>query len=183
MRRLQPILLLVATGLVPSSALAQESSSSAAASSPPAQQCSSPEHRQFDFWIGTWAVAGPNGRSAGTNRIERALDGCALIERWSGTSGSNGTSLNYYDAGERAWFQSWIDDQGQPLRLRGGLRDGRMVLESESADSGRVVVQRITWTPLDGGRVRQHWQRSDDGRRTWATVFDGLYTREGGGAP
>lgn len=183
MRRLPPILLLVAAGLIPACALAQESSPSAAAASPSAQQCSSPEHRQFDFWVGSWTVTGPNGRAAGTNRIERVLGGCALIERWSGASGSQGTSLNYYDAAERAWFQSWMDDQGQPLRLRGGLRDGRMVLEAEAADSGRVVVQRITWTPLDGGRVRQHWERSDDGGRTWATVFDGLYTREGDGTP
>jgi hypothetical protein len=58
-----------------------------------------------------------------------------------------------------------------------------MVLEAESADSGRVVVQRISWTPLAADRVRQHWERSDDAGRTWVTVFDGTYTRErtGGG--
>ena len=38
-------------------------------------------------------------------------------------------------------------------------------------------IQRITWTPLDGGRVRQHWESTTDGGKTWVTAFDGLYTR------
>lgn len=182
MSRLEPVLLLAAAGLVLGCTPPRGHASSAVVapspSAPSAPQCSTTKHRQFDFWIGTWAVATPDGRVAGTNRIERVLGGCALLEQWSGAGGSRGMSLNYWDAAEGAWFQSWIDNQGQPLRLRGGLRDGRMVLEAQSADSGRVVVQRISWTPLAADRVRQHWERSDDGGRTWVTVFDGNYARE-----
>ncbi len=186
MRPFAPTLLLAVAGFVPACTPPRGHASTAVVAPPPpaspAPQCSTVQHRQFDFWVGTWTVATPDGRAAGTNRIERVLGGCALVEHWSGAGGSRGTSLNYWDAAERAWFQSWIDNQGQPLRLRGGLRDGRMVLEAESADSGRIVVQRIGWTPLGGDRVRQHWERSDDGGRTWVTVFDGLYTRETGGS-
>ena len=38
-------------------------------------------------------------------------------------------------------------------------------------------VQRITWTPLDDGRVRQHWEATTDGGKAWSTVFDGYYAR------
>ena len=177
MRRPEPMLLLAAAGVLSACTIQRERPESAAIA-PPAPQCATAEHRQFDFWVGTWTVTTPDGRAAGTNRIERVLGGCALLEQWSGAGGSRGTSLNYWDAGERAWFQSWIDDQGQPLRIRGGMREGRMVLEGESADTGGVVRHRIAWTPLAEGRLRQHWERSDDGGRTWTTSFDGVYARE-----
>ncbi|MEX1999309.1 MAG: hypothetical protein WD934_06445 [Gemmatimonadales bacterium] len=35
----------------------------------PAAPCTTPEHRQFEFWIGTWDVFA-NGRQAGTNVID-----------------------------------------------------------------------------------------------------------------
>lgn len=37
--------------------------------------CTEPEHHQFDFWIGEWDVTLPNGKAAGTNRIEPILNG------------------------------------------------------------------------------------------------------------
>ena len=33
--------------------------------------CSTPEYRQFDFWIGDWVVYTPAGQIAGTNKIEQ----------------------------------------------------------------------------------------------------------------
>lgn len=38
--------------------------------------CATPAHRAFDFWIGTWDVARPDGTLAGRNRIEAVLGGC-----------------------------------------------------------------------------------------------------------
>jgi hypothetical protein len=148
----------------------------AAPAGPPA--CQTPEHRQFDFWLGHWTVRAPNGRVAGTNHIESSLDGCALVERWAGSGPSRGMSLNYYDAATRQWHQTWTDNSGQPLLLNGGLRDGRMVLEGTApGPDGRPARQRVTWTPLAGGDVRQHWEVSSDSGATWSTVFDGRYSR------
>jgi hypothetical protein len=148
----------------------------AMAQSAPAQTgCTSAQHRQFDFWVGRWDVRRPDGRAAGTNEIERVLDGCALVERWTGAGASRGMSLNFYDAAAGRWRQSWVDNQGQPLLLVGGLRDGRMVLESATPDG--AARQRITWTPLPGGDVRQLWETSADGGATWSTAFDGRYSR------
>ena len=148
---------------------------------PPAPQaCQAPERRQFDFWVGHWDVFTPDGRKAGENHIEPIDGGCALIERWRGGGGFTGTSLNSWDAAARVWRQHWVDNQGGQLRLAGGLDGPRMVLASTDPDPARPGVrvrQRITWTPLPDGAVRQHWERSADDGSSWSTVFDGRYLR------
>ena len=150
----------------------------AAAATPAPKPCASPEHRQFDFWIGDWDVTAPGGKLAGHNRIGAILGGCALREEWSGAGGTNGTSLNVYDAGARRWRQTWVDDGGTVLLLTGGLKGGRMVLEGESpAGAGKTSRQRITWTPLPDGRVRQLWDSSVDGGKSWKVEFDGTYVK------
>jgi hypothetical protein len=39
------------------------------------------------------------------------------------------------------------------------------------------VLNRITWTPLDGGKVRQRWDSTLDGGKTWTVQFDGIYAK------
>jgi hypothetical protein len=146
---------------------------------PPApQNCTAPEHRQFDFWIGEWEVTAGD-QPAGTNRIAEDLKGCVLVEQWTAKGGGRGSSLNFYDRRTRAWHQTWIDEQGGALRLEGGLRDGAMVLQSEPQPDAKGVptIQRITWSPGTEGSVRQHWESSRDGGATWTTVFDGRYVK------
>jgi hypothetical protein len=140
--------------------------------------CAAPEYRQFDFWAGDWNVT-QNGKRAGTNRIEKILGGCALLEHWEGAGGSRGNSLNYYDAVRHVWHQTWIDNQGAPLELEGKLEGDNMVLTGNAQDpaSGAGVINRLTWTPRPDGTVRQHWETSADGGKTWQTAFDGLYAR------
>lgn len=136
--------------------------------------CSSPEYRQFDFWIGTWDVVSADGTVQGAvNSITPVEGGCVLEENY--VSGAfSGRSLNFYDASTERWYQTWIDNQGAPLFLSGGLVDGKMVLQSDAA---KPPIQRITWTPLEDGRVRQLWEQSEDGAE-WTTAFDGFYTRK-----
>lgn len=146
---------------------------------PQPSPCTAGEYRQFDFWIGDWEVRRPDGQVVGHNKIEPALNGCTLIEQWTSAGPSRGTSLNFYDSSTRQWHQTWIDNSGSSLYLNGQLRDGRMVLESEVKNAqGQTVRHRITWTPLDGGGVRQHWEASSDGARTWRTLFDGRYSKK-----
>jgi hypothetical protein len=140
--------------------------------------CDSPEHRQFDFWLGSWNVHTPNGKLAGVNRIEREYDGCVLHERYSTERGYQGESLNSYDPGRKVWHQTWVDNQGTLLLLEGGMRSGSMVLEGQStAADGQLTRHRISWTPNADGSVRQHWE-STDAKGQWSTAFDGRYTRK-----
>jgi hypothetical protein len=149
---------------------------SAAASA--AKHCDAPAHHQFDFWLGRWQVS-ENGKPTGTNRIDRLLDGCALLENWVGSDASRGHSLNFYDPKRGLWQQTWVDNSAGVLNLTGRFAGGRMVLSGDSrvAGSHQKIRDRITWTPNANGSVRQLWDRSTDGGRTWQIVFDGLYTR------
>ena len=145
------------------------------AATPAPRPCSAAEYRQFDFWLGEWDVV-EKGKPAGTNRITSILGGCALREEWKGISGLTGTSLNMWDSGKRRWYQTWVDDKGNVLLLSGGRQGAKMVLEGDSPDGkGGTVRNRISWSPLAAGHVRQVWETSVDGGKTWETAFDGDY--------
>jgi hypothetical protein len=156
-----------------------------AAQSPPAPAdkpppCAAAEHRQFDFWIGTWDVYQPDGKLAGQNVIESVLGGCALRETWSSRGGFAGISLNAWDRDDRRWHQSWFDNQGGRLELAGQRVGDAMQLGSAAPHPdkpGATRRQRISWTPLPDGAVRQLWETSDDDGASWRVVFDGRYVK------
>ena len=138
--------------------------------------CSAPEFHRFDFWIGDWEVHAPDGRVVGMNRITSALGGCALQEQWRGKSGMSGTSLNAWDAARGVWHQTWMDSSGSVLMLDGDFHDGKMVLAGRTPlAGGKTREERITWTPVSVTEVRQLWEQSVDGGRTWTIAFDGRY--------
>jgi hypothetical protein len=139
--------------------------------------CDTPEHRAFDFWIGTWDVHTADGKLAGRNTITTVQGGCALREQYTTPRGYAGESLNAYDRGRGTWHQTWVDTGGLVLQLEGGIEDGSMVMAGETVDAeGTVTRQRITWTPDADGSVRQLWESAPvDGQ--WSVVFDGRYTR------
>jgi hypothetical protein len=58
----------------------------------PPPDCSAAEHRQFDFWIGSWDVFNAQGKQTGKSEVTSALKGCTLHERWETTGGFVGES-------------------------------------------------------------------------------------------
>jgi hypothetical protein len=170
--------LLVACGLATAAPTLLSAQDDTPATAP--KPCGAPEHRQFDFWIGEWEVTTPDGATAGRNRIEPILGGCALKESWTGAKGGSGTSYNAYDRQRGGWHQTWVDNGGLVLRLDGGFAGGKMTLKGETRDtSGAPILNRITWQETAPGMVRQLWETSADGGVTWRVVFDGRY-RKGG---
>lgn len=143
-------------------------------------KCDNVEARQFDFWIGEWDVFGPKGRQAGTNRIESAVGGCLLVENWTGTGGGSGKSFNFFDRERKQWRQVWVAAAGS-LNLAGEWRDGAIRYSGETArGNGGVTQERLTFTPSAAdGSVRQFWEQSADGGKTWGVAFDGKYVRKG----
>jgi hypothetical protein len=169
-RRSLPILILTLTLAAAGSAQAQGQ-----------RGCVAPEYRQFDFWAGSWSVTTPQGQVAGTNRIEKILGGCVLQEHWASSNGGDGTSLNMWNAADSTWRQVWMDAGGNLLELKGKLVGKDMVLSGTRPTAGhpdQVTTDRVTWTPLANGTVRQLWESSTDGGATWTTAFDGIYARE-----
>ncbi len=136
---------------------------------PQPPSCTGPEFRQFDFWLGTWDVTNPAGKPVGTNVITSELKGCVLHEHWSGMGGNHGESFNLYDATTKKWHQTWVDDSGSLLLLDGALTGGAMILSNPT--------NRITYQVLPDRRVRQLWETTADGGKTWSVSFDGQYTK------
>ncbi|HEU4517568.1 MAG TPA: hypothetical protein VFR77_09725 [Steroidobacteraceae bacterium] len=147
----------------------------AEAATPP---CAAGPFREFDFWVGEWDVRDAEGKTAGVNRIASEENGCVLVERWNSAAGGHGQSYNYYDPAAGKWKQLWVG-LGILLHMEGGLVDGSMRLEGplQYLTDGRRTTLRGTWSKLPDGRVRQHFEESDDGGKSWTTWFDGYYTR------
>ncbi len=157
-------------------------SAGAFAQAPPQPGCDSAESRQFDFWIGEWELSykTPDGK-AGTsrNRISPILDGCAILEEFSGAPGTklDGRSVSTFDRNARAWKQTWVDNTGSYLDFTGGLSEGRMVLAREAERQGRRFRQRMVWQDIRPDALKWLWQRSDDGGSTWSTQWEIDYKR------
>lgn len=142
------------------------------------QACNAAAYRAFDFWLGDWNVSAPDGQLVGHNRVQKNFNGCVLQENWTGVKGGTGSSFNIYDAPRKVWHQTWVDSMGSLLTLEGGVKDGRMVLSGEQVQAdGKKLQNRITWAPQKDGSVRQTWEISADGGKTWKTVFDGIYKK------
>jgi hypothetical protein len=164
---------------LPLTAAAEDAPKPAPTTKPPA--CSAPEHRQFDFWIGDWDVTS-GGKRAGQSHVEKILGGCVIFENWTGAGGSEGKSFNLYDATKKRWQQTWVDASGGLIEFHGELREGNMCYTTQSptlGPDGQVLetLGRMTFFP-QGASVRQLWEQSVDGGKTWIVAFDGLYSRK-----
>ncbi len=140
--------------------------------------CAAPANHEFDFWVGSWRVADRTGKFQGTNNVTREFNGCVIQEHWAGAGGSRGSSFNTFLPTVNKWQQTWVDNSGLTLHLMGGLTGNTMILSgNRTASDGTQLTDRISWTPLPDGRVRQHWQQRDT-HQNWHDVFDGYYSRQ-----
>jgi hypothetical protein len=140
----------------------------------------SPEHRQFDFWIGEWDVQNPQGQPAGTSSIQLILGDCTIFENWTSAGGAyTGKSFNLYNSSLKKWQQFWVDDKGGVLEFTGEYKGNELRYTGESLDQkGDKTMHRLTFFNLSKDRVRQLWEQSTDNGKTWTIAFDGLYVRK-----
>jgi hypothetical protein len=111
--------------------------------------------------------------------VQLILGDCVIFENWTGARGMTGKSFNIYNAAKSKWQQTWVDSTGNVLELYGEFKDGAMRLTGEKpGPKGGKIIDRLTFFPLEGGRVRQLWESSQDDGKTWSVVFDGLYIRK-----
>jgi len=139
--------------------------------------CAAPEYRSFDFWVGDWDafdVDNPSKKVA-HNRVDRILDGCALLEDYQSVEGEHGQSFTIYDASRKVWHQTWVTNQGVLLVIEGSMHGGEMVLSgTDRTADGKKRFVRGTWKQVNGG-VREIAVTSTDGGKTWKPWFDIIF--------
>lgn len=151
----------------------------AAQDAPPPPACTGPEHRQFDFWVGSWDVY-PTGKTnlVARSLVEKLYAGCTIRENWMPLKGTGGGSLNSYDPTDRRWHQTWHDSSNGRVEFDGGMANGKMVLLGfwrGVEGPGKDALVRMSYTPNSDGSVRQHGEASTDHGLTWKTIFDLTY--------
>ena len=149
---------------------------------PAAPPCATPEYSQFDFWVGRWNArwTDAQGKEAeGTNRIEKTLDGCVIVEHFDGAPGSplKGTSVSTYDRRAQQWKQTWVDNTGAYLDFTGNWQDGRMTLARSAVVQGKPSLQRMVFRDIGAQRFTWDWDVSSDAGATWSTQWRIEYTR------
>ncbi len=132
-------------------------------------------YHQFDFWLGEWEVfLNGTDKMVGKSHIMTINDSTAILENYTTLNMSyKGKSLNTYNPKTNNWEQYWTDNSGMVLLLKGGIKEGKMVMKS----TGDSIVNRISWEELKDGSVRQLWEFSGDNENSWKIAFDGIYKR------
>ena len=140
---------------------------------------------EFDFWLGKWSVYGNTQRTGpqyGSNHISKQQHDCLVVESWVSVKGTTGTSMNYYDGTKDKWVQHWVSMGGTTINIEGGLKEGSMQLVGKiyylKSPAPQIRDFRASWTPLENGVVRQYFEESVDGGKTWYTWFEGFYFPE-----
>lgn len=149
--------------------------------------CSSPEARQFDFWLGEWDLSWPaeqsggeaGERGTGSNRIERLFGDCVIEENFTTDDGSfQGHSVSVYDVGAGIWRQTWVDSAGAYLSFTGNRDGDVMELRTSPVErDGETVVSRMIFTEISARSLEWAWQGSRDGGESWADLWNISYSR------
>ena len=145
--------------------------------------CNSPESKQLDFWIGDWDLTYGDG-GKGRNRISKILDGCAILEEFSGAPGVplDGRSFSTFDRASQRWKQTWVDNSGAYMDFVGSTDNGNRVFSREvTARDGRKILQRMIFLDVTPDSLTWLWQRSDDGGASWKVSWEIRYKRVKGG--
>jgi hypothetical protein len=142
--------------------------------------------RQFDFWVGEWDVY-PNGANVlvGKSKIEVASGGCMVLENWTAVGGppNVGKSMNYVNPATGKWEQLWIGSGGITVNnpqkfVNGEYKDGAMRFDFEQVNpQGQKQIGRFIFFNEGPNQVRQFNEVSNDGGKTWTTVYDFVYKR------
>jgi hypothetical protein len=140
----------------------------------------------FDFWIGDFDAKpwnDPAGPARGHLHNTREYEGCVIVERWDGASGSHGMSMSFYDVNRKAWRMVWNADDNQSNDFEGNYRDGAMRFEGWVLDSaGKRQLARNVLENVSPDTIRHVYSISADEGRTWEVKSDGRFVRRQGSA-
>lgn len=161
-----------------------------------APACTTPEARQFDFWIGDWNIRNQHRNpgapedptwfdtGAATDRVYAILDGCAVVEHWMGRlsfATIYGFSVRAYDPEKEKWVLVlyWPGPQGGSFGiLEGAFQHGRGAFFNDFTNTqGQHVDNRFTFSDITPSTFRWDSATSTDGMITWKPGWIMAFTR------
>jgi hypothetical protein len=152
------------------------------ATAPP---CDTPQHHQFDFWVGDWQVFdATNNTLVAFDRVEKQSEGCIVEQNLSFVTDLyrrpgvkyrlSGISVNRFDG--EAWLELWADNQWGAIALRGSPdENGSMVLRTIIPSRNRDL--KLVWEKQSDGSVRVLQYVSPAGSGKWEKYGDLIYRR------
>jgi hypothetical protein len=143
---------------------------------PADKPCAAPDHRRFDFMIGTWQTSDPGtatvGASQGESTVDWMLDSCIVHEHRTvsrdGKRLFDGDAYWGYDATTKHWLLFYLDDQSHMQVYEGREEAGCLGFYRERPDpDGKPILIRIVYTPVNTSSYTQAVERSSDHGATW----------------
>ncbi|MFN8345386.1 MAG: hypothetical protein U0X91_10295 [Spirosomataceae bacterium] len=153
---------------------------------PPKPAASGDTLAWFDFWVGDWDLMWYGQDSVklyGENRIEKIWNGTALQENFIGltgnTKGYEGKSFSIYNAAQKQWQQTWIDNTYSYIPFIGG-RDGATFYfqNTRVGPKGRKMIEKMVFYDIKPGSFVWDWKASVDDGATWTLNWQIFYTRK-----
>ena len=141
--------------------------------------CSSSEAAQFDFWVGEWDLTW-NDTSHGTNHIEKMYGNCTINEHFADPNTNYlGQSWSVYNPASHEWQQTWIDNQGGYIALKGSWQGDRMVLKTPEMQGPAGKRQmRMVYYNIKPDAFDWSWEASTDGGISWKPNWKIHYDRK-----
>lgn len=145
--------------------------------------CSLPEVSQFDFWTGDWDLTWSDTLH-GTNHIEKIFGECTVQENFHDPgTGFSGKSWSVYNANNKMWQQTWVDNQGGYITLAGGMAADSMILTTpervvpENVSATGKMINRMVFYNINSHSFDWSWEASIDGGLTWKSNWKIHYER------
>ncbi|HYN84475.1 MAG TPA: tetratricopeptide repeat protein [Pyrinomonadaceae bacterium] len=152
------------------------------------QPCTTrPQFRQLDFWVGEWELRDAQGQKLGESTVKLDAADCVVSETTtvtppllSGQVAYTVRSMSMFVPRRNRWHFRSFDSLGQLLELSGEFSDGALRLTGENVyQDGRRNLDRVTFSQVAPGRVRQLWEQSSDGGASWRVLLDGHFVKKG----
>ncbi|WP_395673665.1 hypothetical protein [Phenylobacterium sp.] len=139
-----------------------------------------PAYRQMDYILGEWDVISAGNRHTAVVKLEKALDGCTIIQTWAADSGvGDGRGMFTYSKVLGAWHYYWATNAGATSYFRGKPdRPNSIYLVGEfPLPDGRHRTRHLIFTLVGENRLQETSWVSEDGGKTWAAEFDIFWNR------
>ena len=136
----------------------------------------------FDFWLGDWNLTWTNqdgSMGKASNSITKILDDQVILENFEaeGQNALKGMSHSVYNAKQKTWKQTWVDNQGSHIVLTGALIEGNPVFFTEPADTNNGKIQfRMVFSEITPNSFVWDWQRKLDDY--WESSWKIQYARK-----